>query len=91
MVGFDPRTALTVAQAIWAIVVFVFTLGGLAMWVKLKIGGAEKRMDSQDRKMEKLEEAIKQGATRDDLKAFKDDIIREMYALHGVDRRERPR
>lgn len=84
MVGDDVRTALSIGQAVWGALVFVFTLGGLAMWVRLKIGGLEKRTD-------KLEDAVGKRASTDDLKVFKEDIIREMYALHGVERRTKPR
>jgi hypothetical protein len=80
----DIRTAITVAQALWGVAVFIFTLGGLAMWVKLRIAGHDKRI-------EKLETDISKTATKEDIKTFKEDIIREMYTLHGVERRDGPR
>lgn len=84
MVGDDVRAALTIGQFIWAAMAFVFTLGGLAMWVRLKINGLEKRTG-------KLEEAVAKTVTKDDLRSLKEDIIREMYAINGVDRRSNPR
>lgn len=100
----DPRIVVASGEFYAGAVTLFLTLGGLWVWVKMSITSSNRRHDGHDKKFEKQDEEIKEInsklgelATKDDMRDFKADVIREMYTLFAsgpsapLDRRKEPR
>lgn len=87
----DPKSYLTFAQAAWGILIFAFGLGAGYANLKRDLARSKERHDGHDKKLTEIEEELKGLAKKDDLHEMKSDIIREVYALHGVDYDSLPR
>lgn len=100
----DPKSYLTFAEALVGLLIFIFGLG--FGWANLKrdIARSSERHDGHDKKFDKQDQEIKEInsklgelATKDDMRDFKADVIREMYTLFAsgpsapLDRRKEPR
>lgn len=93
----DPKTYLTLGQAIVGVAVFLFGLGFGWANVKRDIARSKERHDGHDQKFKELDDKLGRLAEKEDLREFKADVIREMYALFDsgprppIDRRREPR
>lgn len=93
----DPKSYLTIGQTVWAMIVIVFGLG--VGWANLKrdISRSKERHDGHDKKFKELDEKLDGLVTKEYMKEFKTDMIREMYTLFDsgprppIDRRREPR
>lgn len=95
----DPKTYLTIGQAIVGFAVFLFGLGFGWANVKRDLARSKERHDGHDARFKEFDNKLGRLAEKEDLQAMKSDLIREIYALHGilpgspqiVDRRKEPR
>lgn len=74
MAADDISSALTIVEKIAAAAVFIATVGGHFMWVKMKI-------NAQDERNEKVDRALEGKASKNDLDNVKSDLkeVRENW------------
>lgn len=86
MASEDVNTAISIGQAVWGVLVTAASFGGLVTWAKININSLKK--ENEDRKVEikDIEKELKGLAKSEELKELKEDFLREMYALHGIER-----
>lgn len=87
----DAPSYLTLAQAAWGLLVFGVGVGAGYTNLKRDVARSKERHDEHDKKFEKLEEKLEGLAKTEHILSIKSDIIREVYALHGLDYDAMPR
>lgn len=86
MASQDIDTAISIGQAVWGVLVTAASFGGLVTWAKININSLKKENEERKCEIKDIEKELKGLARSDELRELKEDFLREMYALHGIER-----